>query len=302
MSKYTELSKNGNNTLKDSLGKKIYDYIPQGSVVLDVGCSSGYFGALLMDDKKALVDGIELNSEDATRASKVLRDVYSFDLEGDKWPILSAKVKYDVILFGDVLEHLRHPGEVLSRFSKLLKPKGVIIVSVPNIAHSSIRMELLQGNFEYEKLGILDDTHMKYFTFKSFYRLLNQSGYKVVDFDQSVMAQPRKTTESILASLGLIPTKKFYKFISRPDATAFQYKFVATPGKNRTIPRLPKKPLEIATLHIAEVNKLHDTIGYLSKELKIARGALTTRQKLPDSKIFKLARRAQHKIKGALKK
>jgi|GEM_PF-4212855 len=163
-------------------------------------------------------------------------------------------------------------------------------------------MELLQGNFEYEKLGILDNTHLKYYTFKSFYRLLNQSGYKVVDFDQSVMAQPRKTTESILASLGLIPTEKFYKFIARPDATAFQYKFVAMPGKNSTIPRLPTKPLELATLHTAEVNKLHDTIGYLSKELKIATGALATGQKLHKSKTFSLIRRAKHKIKGALRK
>lgn len=273
MSKYSDFRDESGATLKTSLGE-IYGLIKDRSKVLDVGCSTGYFGGLLIEDKKAKVDGIELNLQDAKIAKKILGKVYSFDLESDKWPEGLVNSKYDVIFFGDVLEHLKDPGKVLIKMKRLLKHDGSIVISIPNIAHASIRMELLAGNFEYEKLGILDETHLKYFTFNSLIAMLDGAGYKIEAIDQSTISLPRKTLAKLLKDVGLKPTEKFYKFMSRPDATAFQYKVLAKVGRNDRLPKLGKKPLQLAKMHMTEIDELHDQVRFLSNELNKVRAEL----------------------------
>jgi len=88
-----------------------------------------------------------------------------------------------VIVFADVLEHLRQPEEILSRCKQLLLPSGFVIASIPNIAHWSMRWNLLFGRFDYTNLGLLDRTHLRFFTYKSAFDLFEKSGYAVDCFD-----------------------------------------------------------------------------------------------------------------------
>ncbi len=240
MSKY---SKNMPPDLKAAIGW-FYDTIKPQTKFLDFGCSTGYFGSIIKNNKNCVVDGVEI-SEDIKQARKVLDKVYSFDLDGD-WPKAIFEKQYDYLFFGDVLEHLKDPGVVLQKAAKLLRPNGKVFVSVPNIAHISIRLELMGGNFEKEPMGILDSTHLKYFTLRSFSELAQDAGYEVASVDYTVNDYPDEVLRKALEKLDLKPDKKFWKMVESKEARAFQYKFVLKPGlksKKLVTSLLPTKPL-----------------------------------------------------------
>lgn len=239
MSKY---SNNMPSDLKRAIGW-LYDYIEADKDFLDFGCSTGYFGALVKTSKNCRVYGVEV-SDDVQEARKVLDGVYSFDLDGI-WPDEVYERKYDYLFFGDVLEHLKDPGEVLRKAKKLTSSsRSRVFVSIPNIAHISTRLELMQGGFEYEPMGILDNTHLKYFTLDSFSRLANEAGYKILSVDYSVNDYPHEVVNNILEKVGLKPNKDFWKTMDSIEARAYQYKFILSPaGSAIRQQKLPTRPL-----------------------------------------------------------
>ncbi len=221
-----------------------YDEIPEGAKVLDVGCSTGYYGAYIKKNKKCSVYGVEV-SQDKVQARKVLDGVYSFDLDGE-WPEEVYENSYDVVFIGDVIEHLKDPGLALSKVLKLLSEEGKVYVSTPNVAHQSVRLELLGGNFEYEQMGILDNTHLKYFTLNSLTRIVDGAGYCIERLDSSESDYPKEVTQSLLDSYGLKASKKFWDMMATPEARAFQYKLVLSRKKSNVksavVPDMPRKP------------------------------------------------------------
>ena len=88
--------------------------------------------------------------------------------------------RYDAILLGDVLEHLRNPRAILEKLAGKLKPGGKILISLPNIANIWVRLNLLLGRFNYSRVGILDETHLRFFTLKSARQLAADSGLDVI--------------------------------------------------------------------------------------------------------------------------
>lgn len=255
MSKYSD---NMPPDLKTAIGW-MYDFIKPGSDFLDFGCSTGYFGSLIKAGLDCKVYGVEI-SDDVKEARKVLDGVYSFDLDGT-WPAKVFERKYDYVFFGDVLEHLKQPGVALEKCKKLLKKGGKIFVSVPNIAHMSIRLELIQGNFEYESMGILDSTHLQYFTLDSFARMANGAGYKVERVDYSFDDFPTEITTKILEKVGLKPTKAFWKEADTVEARAHQYKFILAPStkpvKQKDLPvrPLPTKPEQERDAYVKDLQR-----------------------------------------------
>ncbi|MHB1883267.1 MAG: class I SAM-dependent methyltransferase, partial [Acidithiobacillus sp.] len=167
---------------EDSLAK-IARRIPRGSTVLDVGCAVGMLGQYLTEHQGCSVDGIEGNAEAAEIARPFYRRIAVTDLESAVLRDVLEGVRYDRIVCADVLEHLRDPGQVLCQLSDLLTPSGKLLVSIPNVGHLGVFLELLSGDFRYREEGLLDQTHLRFFTQRSFLRLLAESGFsgQVVD-------------------------------------------------------------------------------------------------------------------------
>ncbi len=165
-----------------SFNRFIFDAIPPKTRCLDVGCSSGNLGSALQDAKGCSVDGVELDFQAASVArSRGYENVYVLDLNHDLAALPNESEKYDVITCADVLEHLIAPEQVLQRLSMLLKPDGIFIISLPNVAFLLNRLHLLLGNWDYKQYGILDRTHLRFYTIKTGCRMIEFSNLKVVE-------------------------------------------------------------------------------------------------------------------------
>lgn len=154
--------------------------------ILDIGCSTGYLAKRFtgMGNK---VNGIEADIKSAKLAKKYC-DVIVGDVETLK--LNYKKNSFDVILFADILEHLKNPLITLKFFKKYLKEDGMIIISTSNIANWYIRLNLLFGKFEYTDRGILDETHLRFFTLKGLKKLIKEAGFKIYKIDVTPIPLP----------------------------------------------------------------------------------------------------------------
>jgi SAM-dependent methyltransferase len=164
--------------------------VPEGATVLDVGCWAGSVGRFLMEHRRVTIDGVEPDPEMASRARRLYRDVFVCAFEDF---LADGQGAYDRILFLDVLEHLRDPSEVLQRARRLLTADGRALASIPNVAHWSVRKELLLGRWRYEDNGLLDRTHLRFFTLESAEELLIDAGWRISWRSASVGPPPLVT-------------------------------------------------------------------------------------------------------------
>lgn len=207
---------------------KAFNYIKPGSRVLDIGCSSGTFGRVLIQEKNCVVDGVELDKGDFDEAKKHLRKVYRLNIESDSLELLTDT--YDFIYFGDVIEHLVTPGRTLKRIKTLLKPTGKIVFSVPNMAHLSVRLMLLAGDFTRGETGLLDKTHLHFYTFTELQRVFREGGYEIVNMDPVLKDLPRELVNQQLADIGLKNNKATMEFFNSTDASIYQYVGICQPA------------------------------------------------------------------------
>lgn len=151
---------------------------PGAKTVLDVGCNTGRLGQYLKMRGIEKVIGVDI-TPGATRVAAAYEDqVHLLDAEKDDLPYPEGY--FDVIFYGDVLEHFRDPWEALRRHRKYLKDDGRIIASIPNAGHFGILGKLLRGNLHYEDAGLLDRGHLRFFTRESAMRLFEDCGYEVL--------------------------------------------------------------------------------------------------------------------------
>lgn len=153
----------------------ILEIVKTGQTILDVGCATGYLG-LAIKKKGNRVYGIEISEKAAKKAKEVLDDVIVGNIEEINIPYPTEY--FDIIICSDILEHLIAPEQVLVKLIKYLKPNGVLLVVVPNVAHYSLRWMLLRGKWKYTRTGSMDYGHIRFFTKKSMTKLLECSGYK----------------------------------------------------------------------------------------------------------------------------
>jgi methionine biosynthesis protein MetW len=193
-----------------------------GGRLLDVGCAQGSLSILLA------AQGFEVTCiEREPTAAEEARQPGLRVLEADIMEGVPLEGEtFDVIVLGDVLEHVPKPEEVLPRLLRHLTPAGQVIVSVPNVAHLWVRLNLLVGRFEYTDRGILDRTHLRFFTCRSFRRLLHVAGLRV----ESLAATP--------VPLHLLVRPRFHGawlrgvqrargFLAQAWKSVFGYQFVA---------------------------------------------------------------------------
>lgn len=144
--------------------------------VLEIGCGSGEtLGWLRRDQRASCTVGVEISEAAAQRARVHADEVYCLDFERDEIPLENRK--FDLVLCLDVLEHMVNPWRVVDRLvSQHLGPGGTLIVSLPNVRHYSVLLPLLfQGRWDYQDAGLLDRTHLRFFTRDTAVRLLSHS-------------------------------------------------------------------------------------------------------------------------------
>jgi 2-polyprenyl-3-methyl-5-hydroxy-6-metoxy-1,4-benzoquinol methylase len=154
--------------------------------VLEIGCATGYFTKAMVE-RGCKVVGMELDPAAAKLAEAWAERVVVGDIDGGAlWEQIDDEL-VDVIVCGDVLEHLRDPLGALQAAVRKLKPDGVVVTSLPNVAHGDVRLQLLHGSFRYRDLGLLDRTHIRFFTLESVRELLRDAGLLVVDTKRVVV-------------------------------------------------------------------------------------------------------------------
>jgi methionine biosynthesis protein MetW len=159
--------------------RQVLAWVPEGSRVLELGCATGFLGTLLVQSKRCQVVGVEIDAAAARIAEQRGLSVLVGSLEDAELRRTIAG-PFDVVLATDVLEHLRDPEAILHDMKGWLRPDGRAIVSVPNIAVWSMRVAMfMHGAFEYQDTGILDHTHLRFYTWETFQALVRKHGWGV---------------------------------------------------------------------------------------------------------------------------
>jgi GT2 family glycosyltransferase/2-polyprenyl-3-methyl-5-hydroxy-6-metoxy-1,4-benzoquinol methylase len=200
-------------------------FVQERSRVLDLGIGSGTLGQHLRQQLGCRLDGVTINPDEQAIARSWYERIEVLDLDKPGWGSAFDEHGYDAIVCADVLEHLAHPELVLQACHRLLRPDGVLLVSVPNVAYAGMVAHLLEGNFDYGNEGLLDRTHLRFFTRRSFERLLGEHGWAVRQVEP--VAQPLHETEFRMAFDALPPAVGKY-LLAQPDANTYQLVFAAS--------------------------------------------------------------------------
>ncbi|MDA8170996.1 MAG: class I SAM-dependent methyltransferase [Nitrospiraceae bacterium] len=165
------------NFSKYSVHNIIKENIGENQVALDIGCNEGYLGRFCSSSN--VFYGLDYLEGNIDIAAAFYKGAIVYDL--NLLEELPWKTRFDVLVFADVLEHVLNPEEVLKFFvNNYLKGNGQVIISLPNIANWRIRIQLLLGRFNYTQTGILDKTHLHFYTFKSARTLIQNCGLRIV--------------------------------------------------------------------------------------------------------------------------
>ena len=202
--------------------------------VLELGCYDGSFSRHLVARQNRVV-GVDYLAEAVKQAVAICTEAYQCDLNNPEVLLTGALQgrRFDRILLMDVLEHLISPDHLLKRLSVYLKPGGSIIVTLPNIAFWGIRKMILQGNFTYGDIGILDRSHLRFYTFSTAGTFLEEAGFRIDRWE------PLSYMAPLVGRLGFRKftvtrngTKRFEDFLARryPNFYCMQFYFRLTPA------------------------------------------------------------------------
>ena len=207
--------------------------------ILELGCSSGYLSKFLSEDLACTIVGVDIDNLALQEAAPFCEQTIVADLDSNDWLAEIKGQLFDVVLCADVLEHLKNPAAMLASLKPFLHAKSSLLASVPNVAHASIRLELLQGHFDYESLGLLDETHLHFYTRDGLITMLMQAGYVCTDVSYSIHDLADEAIDQHLANAGLACTVAARELLHAPDAVAFQFIIEAHPAPEGVEPQLP---------------------------------------------------------------
>lgn len=155
----------------------LIERIKPNSVVLEFGPANGRLTKYMKEQLGCQIYAVEIDESAAKDAAQYTEKIIVDSVENYKWCEEFKDLTFDYIVFADVLEHLYYPEKALKSVRAFLKEDGSILVSIPNIAHNSIIINLMRNEFNYNSTGLLDDTHIRFFTKKNFDALIRESGY-----------------------------------------------------------------------------------------------------------------------------
>ncbi len=216
--KIGNLSKKSNryyeNTREDML-----KYIPAGTKTsLEFGCGHGGFSELVKDKYDTETWAVEINEEAAHEAEKKLYKVINSDAFKSLDDIPDNY--FDCIILFDILEHLLDPSALLRALKNKLSNKGVIMASIPNIRYYRTFIDLvIHGNWDYKEQGILDNTHVRFFTYKSIAKMLNQLKFEILVFEgiHPTSSRTFKILNAVLLNSLADIRYKHFAFVVKPS-------------------------------------------------------------------------------------
>lgn len=217
------------NDLLTKESSNLLSFVGDEKFVLEIGCAMGFQTRALKEQQRCRVVGIELDEEQASHARPFCEELIVGDIEALDLADALGKKKFDVVTFADVLEHLKGPAEALSRVKPFLNDTGYVVASIPNITHSSVIFEMAKGLFDYRPFGLLDDTHIRFFTKKTIYDAFEKAGYLIV-------AMERRRLKPIDTEFQTIPqTPQDHSFLQylaqmNPEWDTYQFIVKAVPA------------------------------------------------------------------------
>jgi len=189
--------------------------------------------------------GIELVDAVAEQARAVLDGVLCANIEDDLTLPMRLAPSFDALVFGDVLEHLRDPWQVLSQLRQYIEPGGSCIACIPNVAHWSLISGLLGGKWDYADAGLLDRTHLRFFTLASAVAMFQKAGWTVIDATPRIFA-PEKIEQALKTLLPAATALGVTEATARMNLSTLQWVVRATNG-------LKTKPITIASVGLKKV-------------------------------------------------
>ena len=192
---------------------------------MELGPATGYMSRVF-SERGCTVVGIEVDAGMAERAAgfcerMVVGDLDTLDLEAEL-----GDERFDAIVAADVIEHLKDPLGALRRLRPFLKEDGCFVISIPNVAHGSVRLALLSGRFEYRPWGLLDSTHLRFFTRETFERLLDEAALGLVEMHRHELGLDASEVEFDKAA---VPAELWEELEADPDARTYQFVAKAIP-------------------------------------------------------------------------
>lgn len=219
------------------------EQIHHQATVLDLGCGSGALGQYLSETRSCTCDGLTWSEAEATHARPNYRTVVVDNLETCDLTASFQNQRYDYIVCADVLEHLSQPERIVDACKTLLAPNGKLLISVPNAAYSGLIAELLQGEFRYREEGLLDRTHLRFFTRRSLTRFIQEQNWQLDHLETITRELPESEFKTRFDSL---PPAVARYLLGTPDALTYQFIGVATPRADKQAPPTDEPALELA--------------------------------------------------------
>jgi 2-polyprenyl-3-methyl-5-hydroxy-6-metoxy-1,4-benzoquinol methylase len=206
---------------------RVVRLVGSGMRVLELGCATGKVAALLTA-RGCVVTGVETDPDAARQAEAHCARVVVADLDVDDLSSLERYGPFDVVVAADVLEHLKRPEKALAAAAGLLAPHGYLVTSIPNVAHGSVRLALLAGRFPYSDVGLIDTTHVRFYTRTSMTSMLAQAGFRV-SYVEEQQLDPEQGEVLRDVDLESLPPEARGAVRDDHDSAVYQFVAVASP-------------------------------------------------------------------------
>jgi len=190
--------------------------------VLELGCGSGDMSQGLCEQGCTVV-GIEINPDAAAAAARICERVVIGDLDYIDLEQELGTDKFEVVLAADVLEHLKDPLSILQAVKPFLLPHGYVVISIPNVAHISVRLALLGGKFPYGKKGLLDQTHLRFVTRESLEKLMEDADLAIGRFERITNVPGDPAHFEVPYFPGIVPAEFLEQLLRDPEALTYQF-------------------------------------------------------------------------------
>jgi len=267
---------------------KIVRLVGSDKRVLELGCATGYMSKALRAAGCRVV-AVEIDEKAAAQAEEFCERVIVGDLdELDLEHVLDGEA-FDVVVAGDVLEHLKDPSGVLLAVRRCLKRNGFVVASVPNVAHASLRLALLGGSFQYAEIGLLDRTHLHFYTYESLQELFEGTGYAIAHLERQEKALE---TSEVTYDRTAVPPQLVEKLGDDRTALTYQFIVVAHPLPRTGMARVQRRMRELAEENESARREI-DELGRAARERDVlAHRCATLEQELANYRNVAAARAA----------